>query len=148
MSPQTLDKPAIECLIPHKGSMCLLDKVEQWDQQTVACISMSHHLPHNPLLEDGQLNAMVLVEYAAQAAAIHASLTGAGIGGTHTALIGAVKALKLHCRSVAPSQKILTVVAQSILQSGGGAIYQIEVRAQDALLVEARVVLVLPKTPD
>lgn len=148
MSLQMLNKSAIEGLIPHKGSMCLLDAVEHWDQQTVTCISTSHHLPHNPLLEDGRLSAMVLVEYAAQAAAIHACLTGAGIGGTRTALIGAVKALKLHCRCVTPSQKILTVAAQSILQSGGGAIYQVTVRAQDELLVEARIVLVIPKTPD
>ena len=139
-----LDKLAIESLIPHTGTMCLLDSVEQWDEQAITCISASHHRCDNPLREAGKLSCAVLIEYAAQAAAIHAALTGSGIGAGRTALIGAVKALQLHRRYVSVELAVLTIIAQSILQSGDGAIYQIAVQAGDDLLIEARVVLVVP----
>ena len=143
-----LERSAIEGLIPHSGRMCLLDRVDSWGQSSIACVSQSHHHIDNPLREGGRLNAAVLIEYGAQAAAVHARLSGAGIGGSRTALIGAVKALKLHCRHVDPTQDVLLVSARNVLHSADCAIYEIDVRANGELLVEARVVLVIPIVPD
>ena len=70
----------VDELIPHAGSMCLLDTVERWDQDEIVCRASSHDDPDNPLSEDGRLAAVALVEYGAQAAAVHAALAGAGIG--------------------------------------------------------------------
>ncbi|MFK7978150.1 MAG: hypothetical protein AB8C02_18600, partial [Halioglobus sp.] len=74
-----LDRRAISAMIPHDGAMCLLDAVEHWDQDTITCYSTSHHAADNPLRENGTLACITLVEYAAQAAAVHAGLVDAGI---------------------------------------------------------------------
>ena len=86
--------------------------------------------------------------HGAQAAAIHAGLSGAGIGGSRTALIGAVKALKLHCRVVEPKERRLLVSARNALQTADGAIYELDICAGGRQLVEARVVLLIPIIPD
>jgi predicted hotdog family 3-hydroxylacyl-ACP dehydratase len=131
-------------MIPHRGAMCLLDGVQRWNETGIVCISETHHRVDNPLREDDRLRTVALVEYAAQAAAIHARLIGAGIGGKKTAYIGAVKGLKLHAQYVEPSLETLTYSAECVLQNNGGAIYQVAVESGKQLLIEARVVLVLP----
>lgn len=76
MSPY-LDRAAIAALIPHAGSMCLLDAVETWDATRIACRAVSHRDAANPLRHDGQLTALHAIEYGAQAMALHAGLLGA-----------------------------------------------------------------------
>ena len=39
-----LDGHAISLLIPHQGSMCLLDTVEEWDAQHIVCTTKQHVL--------------------------------------------------------------------------------------------------------
>lgn len=140
-----LDKAGIDRLIPHAGSMCLLDEVQQWDSERIVCISTSHFDSANPMLDDGRLGAAALVEYGAQAAAVHAGLIDAGIGDGRTALIGAIKALKIIRREVDPGVEVLVVAAQCVLNSNDGAIYQIEVGAADAPVIRARVVMLIPE---
>lgn len=62
--------------IPHAGAMCLLDAVEAWDAQGIACWARSHTRQNHPLREAGRLSSLHAIEYAAQAAALHASLVG------------------------------------------------------------------------
>lgn len=62
--------------IPHAGAMCLLDTVEAWDAEGIVCTAHSHANPDHPLRQDGCLRSVHAVEYAAQAAALHASLVG------------------------------------------------------------------------
>lgn len=132
-------------MIPHAGTMCLLDAVDCWDENSIRCHSTSHHNSENPLRENGKLASITLVEYAAQAAAVHAGLVDAGIGGTAKAFIGAIKSLKLHTQTVDDSIAVLNCSAQCSLQSAEGAIYELTVHGNDTLLMEARVVLVLAK---
>ncbi len=67
-------KDKIEQLIPHSGTMCLIDRVDYWDEQTIRCASASHQNPDNPLRLDGKLSSIHLLEYGAQAMAIHGGL--------------------------------------------------------------------------
>jgi predicted hotdog family 3-hydroxylacyl-ACP dehydratase len=67
-------KNKIEQLVPHSGSMCLIDRVDYWDEQTIRCASTSHQDPDNPLRLDGKLSSIHLLEYGAQAMAIHGGL--------------------------------------------------------------------------
>ncbi|MEM1153042.1 MAG: hypothetical protein AAGI44_02810 [Pseudomonadota bacterium] len=140
-----LDKAAIDELIPHTGSMCVLDTVQRWDQDSIVCTSNRHHSEDNPLRESAELCCEVLLEYTAQAAAVHAALVGAGIGSDRTALMGAVKRLHLHQRVVEPSIETLLVSANAQLQSRDGAIYQVAVHGHDTPLITARIVLLIPK---
>lgn len=64
----------IATLIPHAGSMCLLDAVDTYDQQRIVCRASSHRATHNPLRHADQLSIQAGIEYAAQAAAVHGSL--------------------------------------------------------------------------
>ena len=61
-------------LIPHAGSMCLLEQVVSWDQQGVVCSTQSHKSLANPLRSSDQLSAVHAVEYGAQAVAVHGGL--------------------------------------------------------------------------
>ena len=68
-------------LIPHQGAMCLLDRVERWDDHSIVCRAMSHQRPDNPLRDSSGLRAICAVEYGAQAIAAHAALLGRPSGG-------------------------------------------------------------------
>lgn len=74
MIPQTLDQAGIARLIPHSGSMCLLERLLQWDAQAIHCSTTTHRLPDNPLRTVSGLLAPNLIEYAAQAMALHGGL--------------------------------------------------------------------------
>lgn len=71
-----LDGPDIYRRIPHAGAMCLLAAVREWDASGIVCTAHSHAQADHPLREDGRLSSMHAIEYAAQAAALHASLAG------------------------------------------------------------------------
>lgn len=64
----------ISRLIPHRGAMCLLDTIEQWDEDSIVCRATSHRRVDNPLRDDSGLRALCGIEYAAQAIAAHAAL--------------------------------------------------------------------------
>lgn len=60
--------------IPHQGRMCLLEQVLFWDRQELRCRSGSHRAADHPLRAHGRLGSACLIEYAAQAVAIHGAL--------------------------------------------------------------------------
>lgn len=60
--------PTIEALVPHRGPLCLLQRVVAWSPNKVRC--QAEVRPDNPLLApDGALPVWALVEVVAQAAA-------------------------------------------------------------------------------
>ncbi|HUN39907.1 MAG TPA: hypothetical protein VMU81_06430 [Acetobacteraceae bacterium] len=69
-----LTREQILGLIPHQGTMCLLDRVLGWSAAEISCIAISHLAPDNPLRRDGQLGAICGIEYGLQAAALHGAL--------------------------------------------------------------------------
>lgn len=64
----------IEALIPHQGAMCLLAGVTQWDAERITCHADNHRAADHPLRSRRGLLATCLVEYAAQAMAVHGAL--------------------------------------------------------------------------
>ena len=71
-----MDKAAIARAIPHAGAMSLLNSVIGGGTEWIACTAVSHRDPANPLRHDGRLPASAGAEYASQAIALHAQLTG------------------------------------------------------------------------
>ena len=65
------DKDAIAKIIPHTGSMCLLDGVLECDIHRIRCISGTHRDADNPMRSGNGLSALCGIEYAAQAMAVH-----------------------------------------------------------------------------
>ncbi len=76
-----LDKAHWSALIPHQGTMCLLDAVAHWDETHIHARSGSHLRSDNPLRRDGRLHALHLCEYGAQAMAVHGGLLAQAGGG-------------------------------------------------------------------
>jgi predicted hotdog family 3-hydroxylacyl-ACP dehydratase len=84
-------------LIPHHGTMCLLDGVEQWDDTSIMCMTASHRDATNPLRRDNRLEGICGLEYAAQAMAVHVGLLEKGEKRRLTVgYLGAVKNLTLR----------------------------------------------------
>ena len=69
-----LNRRQILELIPHQGTMCLLDEVVSWTDTAITCRSRSHLAADNPLRRNGELNAVCGIEYGLQAAALHGAL--------------------------------------------------------------------------
>ncbi|MDH5368792.1 MAG: phosphotransferase, partial [Gammaproteobacteria bacterium] len=61
-------------LIPHSFDMCLLERVDFWDKDKIVCYSNSHLSDTNPLRRKENLSSVHLLEYAAQAMAVHGGL--------------------------------------------------------------------------
>jgi predicted hotdog family 3-hydroxylacyl-ACP dehydratase len=80
--PLPIEKIHFQDLIPHEGAMMLIDQVNDWDLNKISCTTRSHLLSNNPLMVNNSLSAMHLIEYGAQAMAIHRGLlTGKSLQG-------------------------------------------------------------------
>ncbi|HOX71152.1 MAG: phosphotransferase [Dokdonella sp.] len=75
-----LAKAAWAHLIPHQGTMCLLDSVVAWSADAIHARSDSHRRVDNPLRSDGRLRAVHLCEYGAQSMAVHGALVAQAAG--------------------------------------------------------------------
>jgi predicted hotdog family 3-hydroxylacyl-ACP dehydratase len=69
-------------LIPHAGSMCLLERVIEWTPERVMLATTTHRALDNPLRSGGRLRAIHLCEYGAQAMAVHGGLVAGAAGET------------------------------------------------------------------
>ena len=69
-----LTKDELSRFLPHEGAMCLIDRVESWDNTTIRCHTRSHHDQGNPLRYGTRLEALTGLEYAAQAMGVHVGL--------------------------------------------------------------------------
>lgn len=69
-----LDRAGIEARIPHRGAMCLLHELLDWDARELRCLVVSHADADHPLREAGRLPAAAGLELASQAMALHGAL--------------------------------------------------------------------------
>jgi predicted hotdog family 3-hydroxylacyl-ACP dehydratase len=138
-----LGRAEIARLIPHSGSMCLLDGVVQWDADRIRCISRGHRAADNPLRSGDQLPALCGIEYAMQAMAVHGGLTGK-VGGRPRA--GYLASLRnLDCRAVRLDDRAgdLLVEAELVAGESSHASYRftLQVGGVEVLSGQALVVL-------
>ncbi|MGN0922177.1 MAG: hypothetical protein ACI4NJ_10685 [Cellvibrio sp.] len=138
-----LTRAEIAACIPHGEPMCMLDEVVSFDEQKIECISRQLPRFDHPLEAYQQLAPELLIEYAAQAAAVHASLIQEGVGSRRAAYIGAIKEVKL-VGTVENCQIPLTILAQCLLSSEQGAIYTVEVRQNRDIKLSGRLLLNQP----
>ena len=127
-------------LIPHGGAMCLLDTVEQWDDNQILCRSGSHRDRSNPLRQGDRLEALCGLEYAAQAMAVHVGLLEER-GRKQTIAVGylgAVKNLTLRAGRLDDVKEDLTVQATRLVGQVGSFIYTFRVSAGPQELLDGR----------
>ena len=131
-------------LVPHAGTMVLLERIERWDATSILCRTRTHLDPANPRRRAGALAAACGIEYGLQAAALHGALLADGVRqrpGYVVSLRGVHLAID---RLDDPAIDPLLVAAELHAQETLGMLYHIELRAGEAILLAARATIALP----
>jgi predicted hotdog family 3-hydroxylacyl-ACP dehydratase len=139
-----INKAEIRTLIPHSGLMCLLDRVNEWDDRSIVCISNTHRDPANPLRRDGRLSAVHAFEYAAQAAAVHGGLRARLAGVTAPpGYLAALRDAHLHVMRLDDVALPLQICAYRLFGETANTVYECRVSASDILLADGRITIML-----
>ncbi|MCK4833438.1 MAG: hypothetical protein KAT12_01635 [Gammaproteobacteria bacterium] len=133
----------ISKLIPHTGDMCLLDTVRSWDKQSVTCVTLTHHKKDNPLRSGGGLPMVALLEYGAQAMAIHGCLIAEKKGAVmEEGYLVALRDVQLAQGWCSDIEDELEINVQCIYAEAGNMIYTMSVHANKKLLASGRATVV------
>ena len=135
-----MDRHQIRALIPHAGTMCLLERVLTWNPEAIVCQAVNRNDPDNPLRRRGRLGAACGIEYAAQAMALHGALNAAG-GPQRAGVLASVR--DTHCHAAALDEGTLTIEARLLLSEGLRVIYAFTVSGTEKMLLEGRAAVVL-----
>jgi predicted hotdog family 3-hydroxylacyl-ACP dehydratase len=140
-----IDRDAIDALIPHGGRMSLLARVDAWDDDSIRCRTLSHLDPANPLRSGGQLAALHLCEYGAQAMALHGGLLARRDHAERAApgMLVALRAVEFAVGRIDDIEQVLSVSAQRLLGDAGACLYQFEVSAAGRWLARGRVSVIM-----
>lgn len=138
-----LTKSDIAKLIPHAGTMCLLDSVLDWDSTTIRCGSRTHRDAANPLRTGGELPALCGIEYAAQAMAVHGGLAGTIAGKPTTGYLASLR--DVACREDRLDQPAgdLMVEAERLMGDEARVIYQFTLKVGEIEVLSGRATVVL-----
>ena len=141
-----INKAEIRTLIPHSGTMCLLDSVIEWNDRSIVCSSNTHRDPENPLRCDGRLSAVHAFEYGAQAAAVHGGLRARSVGmAAPPGYLAALRDAHLHVMRLDDVASSLRIYAHRLFGEAANTVYECKVSAGDVLLAEGRIII-MPRT--
>ena len=139
-----IDRAAILAMIPHQGAMCLWDGVDDWDAGRLRLRSASHRDPRNPLRSDGQLRALHLCEYGAQAMAVHGGLLGRDSGAAVRAgMLVALRGVALHVARIDDLTGELEGEATLLANGADSQQYAFRITHAGTLLAEGRAAVML-----
>ncbi len=137
--PAVIDRAQILTMIPHAGSMCLLDAVLHWDAVSVRCVSRRYRDQDNPLRgTDGVLGAACGVEIAAQAMAVHGYLAAPGHATPAAGYLVSLRDVRLRTRYLDVGQEALRIDAERLMGDADGATYRFRLAGQDVELLSGR----------
>lgn len=127
--------------------MCLLDGITDWDAQAIRCYSETHRDPNHPLRRGGCLSAVHLIEYAAQAAALHHGLMQQRKALSQEQKSGgalvALKNIDLAIGKLDSVVEPLHIRVTSELRSTSGLIYRFTIRGGKKELATGRITIAL-----
>ena len=138
----SLGRDAIARLVPHQGAMCLLEEVLEWDESAIACRATSHRDRANPLRGGAGLPAIMGVEYAAQAVAIHGSLAEKS-SGAKKGYLAALRDVVCSVERLDSEGSDLVVRATRIAAESGRLLYDFRIDAGGRELLRGRLSVVL-----
>jgi predicted hotdog family 3-hydroxylacyl-ACP dehydratase len=143
-----LPKTDWAALIPHAGTMCLLDGVVAWDERAIHAITDGHARTDNPLRSAQGLHAVHLAEYGAQAMAVHGALL-ARAAGAQTAKPGRLVSLRdvqLFVEYVDTCDGRLDVHAECLQAGEASAQYLFRIEYRGRLLASGRAAVIHPES--
>ncbi len=124
--------------------MCLLEQVEQWDEQGITCSALSHTDAHNPLREGEQLPITAGIEYAAQAMAIHGSLNRpADNGAPRVGYLAVLSRVSWQVPRLDTLTGPLTVRAEQQMATADGSNYEFFISHQGQTILSGLAVVAL-----
>ncbi|SRR5581483_101422 len=139
----SIKKAEIRTLIPHSGTMCLLDEVIRWDETSITCVTNTHRDPKNPLRRDGRLSGVHAFEYGAQAAAVHGGLRARAAGETAPpGYLAALRDARLHVTFLDDIASPLQVCANHLFGDRANTVYECRISADNVLLANARITII------
>ena len=130
-------------LIPHAETMCLLDAVRFWDNTRIVCVASSHRDAGNPLANDGRLDALCGVEYAAQAMAVHGALTASAGRRPVAGYLASVRKVVCHAARLDLLVDDLEVTATRLAGDHATAVYEFSLRTGEGPILTGRAAVVL-----
>ncbi len=131
-------------LVPHAGSMCLLEQVLSWDDSTVVAITKNHTDLQHPLRSGGRLAMVHLCEYGAQAMAVHGGLLAARDGQRAApGLLVSLRDVTLVGGDLSLAGPTLQITANRLHGDSTGWQYAFKAEAGGRLLGEGRAAVVL-----
>jgi len=137
------DKAAISRVIPHAGSMCLLDGVLECDAQRIRCISSSHRNADNPMRSVNELSTLCAIEYAAQAMAVHGVMGGQIDKKPRAGFLASLRDVSCNSMRMDTLQDDLIIDAEKLMGDEARVIYQFSVKAGQNEIISGRATVVL-----
>lgn len=144
-----LEKTDFAPLIPHAGSMCLLDRVLVWDATSIHATSEGHRRIDHPLRGEHGLHAAHLAEYGAQAMAVHGALRDRAQGATMVkpGRLVSLREVQLDAEYVDALDGPLDVHAECLYADDAGAQYAFRVEHRGRRLASGRAAVMHPVQP-
>lgn len=140
----TLDHAGIAGLIPHAGRMCLLARVDAWDERTIRCAATSHVDADHPLRSASGLLASTAIEYAAQAAAVHGAVMARAAGGSAApGFLASARGVRLHRLRLDDLAGELEVEVEHLAGDARQLLYAFTVGHAGETVAEGRLAVVL-----
>jgi predicted hotdog family 3-hydroxylacyl-ACP dehydratase len=144
----SLTKEELAPLLPHAGTMRLLDRVESWDDSTIRCRAVSHRDPSNPLRRDATLDVIAGLEYAAQAMGVHVGLLdGRSSAGGLIGYVGGLRDVTFGLDRLDDCPGELTVEATRLFADHRSFMYRFAVSCRDQAVLTGRASIFLTREP-
>jgi predicted hotdog family 3-hydroxylacyl-ACP dehydratase len=138
-----LDQSWIAAHIPHQGSMCLLERVVQWDTDSIHCQALSHQQDSNPLRTHGMLATACGIEYAAQAMAVHGALLSGAEHPPKSGFLASVRSVMLYAARLDQIYVPLDIYTQRLSGDADRVLYDFSLSADGSVLLTGRAAVVL-----
>lgn len=138
-----IDQHWIEAHIPHKGSMCLLDGVQSWDEQAIVCTASSHRLSSHPLREADGLGITVGIEYAAQAMAVHGALLDKDVGSARVGYLTSTRDVSWSVQRLNDVTSDLEIRAERLSANASNVMYQFSLMGDGRVVLSGRATVIL-----
>lgn len=136
-----MDRHDIGALVPHAGTMVLLDTVESWTDREITCLARSHRKHDNPLRSASQLPAVCGIEYGAQAMAVHGALVSGGKG--RPGFLASLRKVVLHVDRLDDVAGHLIVRAKVMISDRDRSIYGFSISSAEAELLAGQAAVFL-----
>ena len=142
-----LTKQQITNYLPHQGNMCLIEQVQTWNDSTIHCLLTSHQQLDNPLRTNNCLSTIHVIEYAAQAAALHLALQHTTeIPKIHYGYLAAVQKCFMAVQRLDNIEKSLQLIcSQLFLEEHKGAFYEFKLYTEEPLASGQFLIMIIDK---